>query len=427
MKRIGELISAIVLMILVAVIACFKLSYINAEEIDVIALNTITKTAQQEWGSIEKLEGIDFKYAFAILDNNGDLLFKSEAMPQISMEEAIRQGQSCITIQEGNQLLGSVIAYTHDTEKLLKEKREIAHLIIGTTLLEVLLLIGYTMRNYNSMLKPFYKLKTFAHEIAKGNLDFPLEMDKAHVFGEFTESFDLMREELKVAKKKEYEANISKKELIASLSHDIKTPVTGIKLISELLELQVKELEVQVKVHTIYNKAQQIDDLITDMFQSTLDELGELKVELKDEFSSCLQAICKRMDYEGVLKQGEVPDCIIYIDLLRMEQVINNIISNAYKYAKTAIEINYESKGAYLQVEIKDYGEGIPEEEIPLVFNKFYRGKGERIQAQVGAGLGLYISKNLMEKMGGEMGCYNVEDGFVVSLLIPLSSGNLME
>lgn len=86
-----------------------------------------------------------------------------------------------------------------------------------------------------------------------------------------------------------------------------------------------------------------------------------------------------------------------------------------------------EAKGDYLQVEVKDYGQGIAEEELPLIFNKFYRGKSKVVQAEIGAGLGLYISKNLMEKMGGEMSCYNAEDGFVVRLLIPLSSGKLVE
>lgn len=95
------------------------------------------------------------------------------------------------------------------------------------------------------------------------------------------------------------------------------------------------------------------------MFQSTLDELGELKAEIKDEFSTCLQELCKSMDYEGLLKQGEVLECTIYIGLLRMEQVINNIISNSYKYAKTEIDVSYSNKGDYLKVEVKDYGKGI--------------------------------------------------------------------
>ncbi len=427
MKRIREIIILIILMSIIAIIACLKLFDIAAEEVDIIALNTITKSVQSEWKTLEKLKEQTFKYEYMVLDLKGKLLFKSEQMPELSLEQGIKQGQSYMNVLQGNQILGVVMAYTCPTDLLMKQKKEIAKLLIGTTLIEIFLLIGYTMRNYHYMIKPFHKLKAFAHEIAKGNLDFPLEMDETHVFGEFTESFDLMREELKLAKKKEYEANVSKKELIASLSHDIKTPVTGIKLISELLELQVEEPKLKEKVHTIYNKAQQINELITDMFQSTLDELGELKVEPKDEVSTCLQELCRSMDYHGVLKQGKIPECMIYIDLLRMEQVINNIISNAYKYAKTDIDMSYAVKGDYLQVELKDYGEGIAEEELPLIFNKFYRGKSKIVQAEIGAGLGLYISKNLMEKMGGEMSCYNAKDGFVVRLLIPLSSGELAE
>lgn len=301
------------------------------------------------------------------------------------------------------------------------QKKVIGQIIIGIGLIEGLLLILCIVKIYGSLLKPFNKLKEFAGEVARGNLDLPLEMDRANVFGVFTESFDLMREELKLAQKKAYEANESKKELIATLSHDIKTPVTGIKLISELLTLQVDKPELKEKVSAIYNKAGQIDELITNMFQSTLEELGQFQVEVKDEDASIIGEAVKQMDYEGKIHQGEIPECLVYIDYMRMEQVINNIISNSYKYAGTDIEVSYTLISGYLQVDVKDYGEGVAQEELPLIFNKFYRSKDDKVQNKSGAGLGLYIAKTLMEKMNGEMSCFNTEDGFVVRLLIPLS------
>ena len=157
------------------------------------------------------------------------------------------------------------------------------------------------------------------------------------------------------------------------------------------------------------------------MFQSTLEELGQFQVEIKDEDASIIGEAVKQMDYEGKIHQGEIPECLVYIDYMRMEQVINNIISNSYKYAGTDIEVSYTLISGYLQVDVKDYGEGVAQEELPLIFNKFYRSKNDKVQNKSGAGLGLYIAKTLMEKMNGEMSCFNTEDGFVVRLLIPLS------
>jgi len=92
---------------------------------------------------------------------------------------------------------------------------------------------------YVWILKPFGVMKQFARKIADGDLEFKLSMDKGNYFGAFTESFDLMREELIKARQGEYEANISKKELVAELSHDIKTPVATIKAICELLQARL--------------------------------------------------------------------------------------------------------------------------------------------------------------------------------------------
>lgn len=114
--------------------------------------------------------------------------------------------------------------------------------------------------------------------MAAGNLDVPLEMDKQNIFGPFTESFDLMRSELKRSKKNEYLANQSKKELVASLSHDIKTPVASIQAITELMLVQQTDEAVRKSLTTINDKAKQITALVTDLFHASLEELQKLKV-----------------------------------------------------------------------------------------------------------------------------------------------------
>ena len=135
-------------------------------------------------------------------------------------------------------------------------------------------------------------MKGFAENVAMGNLNEPLLMDQDNMFGAFTESFDIMREELAHSRQREIDLQRREKELIASLSHDLKTPITGIKLTTELLKAKnPDDAYIQDKLDNIYMKADQIDNLVSDIFTSTLDDLGEFKVNCQDEQSSVLSTI----------------------------------------------------------------------------------------------------------------------------------------
>lgn len=125
----------------------------------------------------------------------------------------------------------------------------------------------------------------------------------------------------------------------------------------------------------------------------------------------------------GRVSEGDVPKVIINIDTKRMNQVIGNILVNSYKYADTKIDVNYRLVDDYLEMKIRDYGPGVSRDELDLITNKFYRGKVTEDNKKEGSGLGLYISKNLMEKMNGDLICDSEGEGkgLEVTLLIPLS------
>jgi signal transduction histidine kinase len=279
-----------------------------------------------------------------------------------------------------------------------------------------LLLYMYCERG---ILGPFRKMRRFAENIAAGNLDIPLTMDRQGNFGAFTESFDLMREELNRAKENERNADQSKKGLVASLSHDIKTPVASIKAVTEYMLLISENDEDRRQLETINAKAEQINSLITNMFHATLEELHALSVTVAEVQSTEIRDIIKNADHEGRIQPFMIPDCIISADMLRLQQVFDNIIGNSYKYAGTDIEINSYFGERYLIVEITDFGKGVPEDELPLLTNKFYRGKNTGDKS--GYGLGLYISKYLMEQMPGSLKCENRAGGFTVRLALPLA------
>jgi len=228
-----------------------------------------------------------------------------------------------------------------------------------------------------------------------------------------------MREELHKARKSEREANKSKKELVAQLSHDIKTPVASIKAVTELMHVFAKNPKEKERLETISTKAAQINALITDMFHATLEELKALPVNVQEIASPKLSEILKRSDYNGSLKPFFIPNALIVGDLLRIEQVFDNIITNAYKYAKTEIEVKAYFEDELLVIEISDFGPGVPAGEVPLLRQKFYRGTS--VADEKGYGLGLYISSYLMEQMGGALEVDNHESVFLVRISLKLA------
>ncbi len=269
---------------------------------------------------------------------------------------------------------------------------------------------------YIWLIRPFLNLQDFARQVAKGNLDFPLKVRKYNYFGAFTESFDLMREELKRARESEYQANISKKELVAELSHDIKTPVATIEAACEVMQVKEKEPEIQKKVALILSKAKMIEKLVGNLFHATLEELTALKVEPMEESSLCIMENFKDLQVYGEIEfASPLPECMVYMDKLRFSQVIDNCINNAWKYAKTRVQVDFSEDEEGIRILIKDFGEGVPGEDLPKIVEKFYRGSNAR--GKEGSGLGLYLAKMFMEQMGGGMEYYN-QDGFVVELFL---------
>jgi len=270
-----------------------------------------------------------------------------------------------------------------------------------------------------NILNPFRSMQSFARRVATGDLDTPLEMDKHNHFGAFTESFDLMRDELRAAKEGELRANQAKKELVASLSHDIKTPVASIKAVVELMTALEPDEATKQRLASINAKAEQIDGLITNMFHATLEELQALKVEPVELQSTALPALIHAADYLGQAEHFTIKPCIVLADPMRLQQVFDNIITNSYKYAGTAIKIDSYFEDKYLIINIQDLGPGVPADDLPLITNKFYRGQNAKSHTG-GYGLGLYLSKYFIEKMGGLLDCQNAVNGGGLKIKIKL-------
>ena len=410
-------------------------SGVSGREQTVVRLNAIAKDAGTHWADLSGLSEKDYGEDYLILNTANDILLASGAealsVKSMSVETAIKKQYPYAYVTYDGQVVGSVVIPDAGSALFLKMRMR---LLIGLCIFGLILLcaaFAYGMYIKKRIILPFRELKNFAGSIAEGKLDEPLQMDKDNIFGAFTESFDIMREELAASREREVTLQKKERELVASLSHDLKTPITGIKLTTELLKAKLTmqgdaEPEgdgayILEKLDNIDKKTGQIDALVSDLFSSTLDDLGEFKVNCKDEESTVLSGILKKYDDRALVRADAPPLALIRIDARRMGQVIGNIIGNSYKYADTAIDVEYTIVDDYLQMKIADHGPGVPEEELPLITNRFYRGKRWEKSTEEGSGLGLYIAKMLMQKMDGELLAESSGDGLVITLLIPLS------
>lgn len=280
------------------------------------------------------------------------------------------------------------------------------------------------------LLKPTRELRNYAGEIAKGNFDVPLPIRKHNPFGSLTEAFDIMREELHAAREREAEAEKAKKELVAELAHDIKTPVATIQATCEVMELKATRGSIDAgdiieKAQTITAKTETIRQLMDNVFQTTLEELDRVEVTAREESATLVEEYFRNLkNYGTIILENAIPPVLVYMDRLRMEQVIDNVVGNSHKYAGTDIRVRFDEvmmKGkeaenvAFVRIRIADSGPGVSEEELPLLMQKYYRGSAAK--GKTGFGLGLYLVRSYMEKQGGGAEVYN-DGGFVVELYL---------
>ena len=272
------------------------------------------------------------------------------------------------------------------------------------------------------------RLKDYASEIAKGNFDVPLNYERSNYFGAFTWAFDSMRKEITRSRMAEREAIENNKTVIATLSHDIKTPITSIRAYAEGLEANLdtsperrsRYLEVMMR------KCDEVTALTNDLFLHSLSDLNMLQIKPEEfELVPFLKQSISEIgaEHEDILFR--VPDIspVIYADKKRINQIVENLVNNSRKYAKTNITVSLTQSKDSVSIHFRDQGKGIPDEDMPFITDKFYRGKNSGTEN--GSGLGLYIVKYIAEQSGGSIELINHasgEEGLEVVVTLPIKN-----
>jgi len=412
----GLIVGVLILLFGLEIAICIlAINRVGAIKQDTIKINEIVKTIEKNYNDESKYI-TDLEYT--IIDNSGTVTFKTSKAKSESINDAVQNNDIILDLIVDGNLVGKVLIENNTNKQLNKTKTYIIIVIITISIIQVAVLIYYLYHMNKRIVKPFNELEDFASRVAQGNLDIPLYMDRNHIFGSFTESFDLMRSELKKARIAEKKANDQKKEIVAKLSHDIKTPVASIKSTSEI-GYEIAKVEKEKEYFNLINvKADQIKVLVDNLFNSSINEITEIDVNPSNYNSDILYTLIKNADYLNKLNEYNIPNCNIYIDKMRMQQTFDNIINNSYKYANTNIDINIELIEDYLKIEFRDYGSGVDEFDLPLLKEKYKRGSN--VTDEDGAGLGLYLANYFMENMNGKLELANANPGFIVKIYIRL-------
>lgn len=293
-------------------------------------------------------------------------------------------------------------------------------IMCGICIVFLIVIFGYV---YAAILRPFDKLKSFVEKISQGNFDIPLDYERSNYFGEFTWAFDSMRREVTKSRSCEREAIENNKTVIATLSHDIKTPIASIRAYAEGLEANLdgtpekreKFLSVMMK------KCDEVSRLTNDLFLHSLSDMDKLKItpesfELCGFIENAVNEIAA--EHNDVRFEKPIFSAAVSADKNRLMQITENIINNARKYAKTDIDVFITLSDGNVLIHFRDFGKGIPDEDMPFIFDKFYRGKN--CGSEQGSGLGLYIVKYITEQMNGNILLHNHNDGLEATVILPV-------
>ena len=223
----------ILLSFLLETILCYSLyQKISFAEQDPVVVNRCRMSVADHFGEEELY---DRSLDYVVLDTTGQVLFRTKDGLSENISAAVRNSDTILTIEKDGTNQGTILIRNTVTDKIQSLKKQIILVIVICAFIQIALIVYYFLYLKKRITDPFHQLSGFATRVAGGNLDLPLNVDRKHVFGEFTEAFDLMRNELKKARAAEKKAIDEKKELVAKLSHDIKTPVASIKSTSDRL------------------------------------------------------------------------------------------------------------------------------------------------------------------------------------------------
>ncbi len=276
-------------------------------------------------------------------------------------------------------------------------------------------------------------LEEAARKIAGGQLETQVSDTGRDEMASLAASFNEMAAQLKASEQRQLELENLRSDLIAWVSHDLRTPLTSIRAILEALGdgLIDDPVTMQRYLQTAQRDIRSLSMLIDDLFEMAQIDAGGLKLSceyssLADLISDTIESFTelakrKSVALSGCVESGTDP---VKMDVERMGRVLANLVGNAIRHTLPGgqVQISASRADRHVQIEVRDNGAGIKTEDLPHVFERFYRGEKSRNRATGGAGLGLAIARSIVEAHEGQIEVHSVEgQETVFSISLPQS------
>lgn len=278
------------------------------------------------------------------------------------------------------------------------------------------------------ILRPFERLSGVPYELSKGNLTIPVKENKSRFFGRFLWGIDLLRENMEQQKERELALQKEKKTLLLSLSHDIKTPLSAIKLYAEALSknLYAEPQKQQEVANKINEKADEIEGYVSQIISASREDFLSLIVNngefyLSDLIENIVSFYSEKLPLlKTEFVVGKYRNCLLFGDFDRSVEVVQNIMENALKYGDgKRVELLFPEDDEGILISVRNSGCTLDKSDLPHIFESFWRGaNAETVR---GSGLGLYICRQLMHKMNGEI--FAEIDGRFITVTAVLGRG----
>ena len=285
----------------------------------------------------------------------------------------------------------------------------------------------------SSMTRVLGHIRSGAARIADGDLTTRIEVATRDELAELADDLNAMAARLDSAARHERQMEQSRRELIAAVSHDLRTPLAAIRAtIEAILDGVVTDEETVTRyLRTMHQGTKELSSLIDDLFDLSRIDAGALTlarepVALHDLISDTLgrmqpQAAARTIALDGYVQEG-LP--AVALDARHVGRVLTNLVDNALRHTPPhgCVEVSARREGDAVRVDVVDTGEGIAADDLPRLFDRFYRGEKSRSREHGGAGLGLAISKGIVEAHGGAIWAERVQPhGARFSFTLPLA------
>lgn len=368
-----------------------------------------------DYMGISGYPGIEGLYVLKTEDGTADIEMQN-------LQQLLAEGD------EDYQLVVTELACYKIAYSASKESYRNIYLVVnGVLLMSGVFLSGILFYVRSRILKPFHQLSELPYELSKGNLTVPLKENKNRYFGRFLWGMDVLREHLEESRAREYELQKEKKLLLLSLSHDIKTPLSAIKLYAKAISknLYKEEAKKQEIVENISGKVDEIEGFLSQIVTASQEDFLHFDVEngefyIRGAIEQIRDYYTEKMELNQIMFEvGAYTNCLVYGDENRLVEVLQNIIENAIKYGDGKnIRLSFEKSSEAFEISVWNTGNTLEQKELPHIFDSFFRGTN--VGKKQGSGLGLYICRCLVHQMEGEIYAQSVENEMIIKVAVHL-------